>query len=153
LELRRVLRKGLQNFEVLEWHESHPEDTCKEFRDRFAALNFLRPFLRDSQSMMHLRRIFCGSCYNGVTTRLNDHQILEQIASRLVAGQVKIVMLPAEFMAWGYVEPEPEIEPWEEPPLTTAPAEPVEEAIPPAAIAQAATLKQAAISGTPFCEP
>ena len=82
--------------------------------------------------------------------------MLEHIALRMVAGQIKIAILPAEFMAWGYLEPEPEFEPWEEPPLTAAPVEPVEpveEPFIPAAVAQAATLKQAAISGTPFCEP
>jgi hypothetical protein len=75
--------------------------------------------------------------------------MLEQIALRLVAGQIRIAMLPAEFMEWRYVAPEPE----EAPPMTAAAAEPAEEPVMPAAIAQAATLKQAAISGTPFCEP
>jgi hypothetical protein len=151
--LRRVLRKGFQTFEVLEWHACRPGDTCEVFRDRFAALNFLRSFLRDSQSMINLRIIFCGGPCSIDSTRLNDHQMLEQLALRLVAGQIRIAMLPAGFAEWGYVEPAPEIEPREEPPLTAEPVEPVEEPVMPAAIAQAATLKQAAISGTPFCEP
>ena len=110
--------------------------------------------MRDSLSMMNLRSIFYGGSYNGGSTRLNDHQMLEQLATRLVAGQVRILELPLDMPAWGAVEPRVGEE--EAAPMTAAPAEPVEpieEPVPPAAIAQAATLKQAAISGTPFCEP
>jgi len=151
--LRRVLRKGFQNFEVLEWHACPPEDTCKEFRDKFAALEFLRPFMRDSLGMINFRKILNASSLNGVVTRQNDQQVLEQLAWRLVSGQVRIAMLPAEFAEWRYAAPAPEIEQREEPPLTAVPVEPVEEPVMPAAIAQAAVLKQAAKSGTPFCEP
>ena len=154
--MRRVLRKGFQNFEVLEWHACPPEDTCKEFRDKFAALEFLRPFMRDSLGMISFRKILNGSSLNGVVTRQNDQQVLEQLAWRLVSGQVKIAPLPAEYAEWRYLSPAPEFEPREEPPLTAAPVEPVapaESPVPPAVIALAALLKQAAISGTPFCEP
>ena len=123
--MRRVIRKGFQNYEVLEWHACRPEDTCQEFRDRFSALNFLCSFMRDSLSMMNLRSIFYGGSYNGGSTRLNDHQMLEQLASRLLTGQIKITMLPAEFAEWRYAAPAPEIEPREEPPLTPPPEEPL----------------------------
>ena len=115
--MRRVLRKGFQNYEVLEWHACRPEDTCKEFRDRFAALNFLCSFMCDSLSMMNLRSIFYGGSYNGGSTRLNDHQMLEHLALRLVAGQLRILELPLDMPAWSPVE-----RPVEEEPAETAAA-------------------------------
>ncbi len=108
--MKRVLRKGFLNIEVLKWHERDPEDTFKEFRDRFSALDFLRPFMRDSLSMMNIRRILSGYSLNGGATRLSDHQVLEQLAWRLVSGQFRILELPLDMPAWGYVEPEVEEE-------------------------------------------
>ena len=108
--MRRVLRKGFQNIEILKWHERRPAESFKVFRDRFSALDFLRPFLRDSLSMMSIRRIFSGNSLNGGFFRLSDHQVLEQLAWRLASGQFRILELPLEMPAWSPVEPEVEEE-------------------------------------------
>jgi len=110
--------------------------------------------MRDSLGMMNFRKILNGNSLNGVAARLSDHQVLEQLAWQLVSGQIKIAPLPAEYAGWKYLTPAPEFEPREEPPLTAAPVDPVvpvEDPVPPAVVAQAEALKQAAISGTPVC--
>ncbi len=91
--MKRVLHRGFQHFEVLEWHERRPEDVFREFRDWHAALHFLHPFLRDSLNMANIRKILYGTSWHGSSTRLNDYQVLEVFAWRLVYGQCKILEL------------------------------------------------------------
>jgi hypothetical protein len=60
--------------------------------------------------MMNIRRILFGSSLNGGSSRLSDHQVLEQLAWRLVSGQLRILELPLEMPAWSHVEPAAEEE-------------------------------------------
>jgi len=108
--LKRFLHKGLQNIEILKAQERNPEDNLKPFRDRLSALEYLRPFGRDSLSMMSIRRILAENSFNGEFARLSDHQILELLADRLASGQFRILELPFEMPVWSPVEPEVEEE-------------------------------------------
>ena len=108
--MRKVLRKGFQKIEILKRHESRPGESFKIFRDRFSALNYLNPFMRDPLSIINIRRNLCGSSLNRDFFRLSDHQVLEQLAWRLASGQFMIVELPLEMPVWGYIEPEDEEE-------------------------------------------
>ena len=102
--MKRILRRGFQNFEIIERQESRPEGTLKEFRDRSTAICFLRGFLRDSFNIMNLRKsLVKGLPYSG-RRRLDDHKVLEQIARRLVSGQLRIAVLPVAIPKWSYQE-------------------------------------------------
>ena len=99
-------------------------------------------------------------------SRMTDHAVLDHIARALVQGHFTIVTRPE--MAHGgsaprSAGPSTEVEETEtpsRPPPTrdTAPAAreaepPVDETLDVDMVAQAAVLKEAAVAGTPFCEP
>jgi hypothetical protein len=92
--LRTVIRKGFQGYEILEGHESVSGNTIKEFRDQVSALDFLRQFLPDSSNMLNIRNLLHGLPVYGGISGLTDHQVLEQLAWRLVSCQFKLSVLP-----------------------------------------------------------
>lgn len=169
----RILRSGIRKIEVLRWHECNPSDTFIEFGDALFVLNFLRRFANSSLSMMILRDVLAESLPHAASiSRLTDHEILQQLAWQITRGYIRLVpregeerhiMLaaPSEIVEEQVAEAPP---PRAEPAPAAVPveaAEPAEELQPVAAefvmvavapAAQAATLKQAAVSGTPFCD-
>lgn len=100
--MRRVLRKGFQKFQIIDWHERHPDDSFKKFRNKFSALGFLRGFMGDHSNMMTLRSILGGGLFNADFSRLSDHDVLDQLAWRLVSGQIRITVLPVTTYTWAY---------------------------------------------------
>ena len=76
-----------------------------EFQDRRSALVFLRTFRRDSLSMMNIRKILARNSLSRGLYRLNDHQVLEQIAWLLVSGKIKFLELTLDIPGWGDMEP------------------------------------------------
>lgn len=108
--MRRVLRRGFQAFQILEWHKSQPDDTFKEFADKFSALDFLRGFMHDHLNMTALRDILAQVPSHGDLSRLKDHEVLDQLAWRLVSGRVKIAALPLAIPTWAYEAPAEEEE-------------------------------------------
>ncbi len=62
-------------------------------QDRFSVFEFLRPFMHDPANMGHLRETLAEQMDPLDLSRLNDHQVLEQLAWRVATGQVKIAAL------------------------------------------------------------
>ncbi len=61
------------------------------FEDRFSALDFLREFLHDHNSMMALRRILSEGNYFANHSQLGDHEVVDHLAGQLVSGNIRIV--------------------------------------------------------------
>lgn len=95
-----ILRDGFHKFEVLRWHESRPEGVFRKFYDLSSALNFLRGFMHDSMSMLNMRSIHSQLFFKTGSDRMNDHQVIEQLAWRLKTGWLKIMELPLEMSTW-----------------------------------------------------
>lgn len=122
--VRRFLRRGLQTFQILEWHETQPEDTLEEFWDKSSALDFLRGFMRDHSNINTLRKTLAGVSRPGALSRLADNDVIKQVAWRLVSGQVRVARSPRAMGTWGYGSGVTKTEPREEPPLTAPPVTP-----------------------------
>jgi hypothetical protein len=107
--LRSVLQIGFQSFEILEWDEEDTGEEICQFRDRVSAYSFLRSLLHDSLSMVHARRILATISSSWDISRLNDHQVLEQLALQLVSGRFTIRRIPAFEMGPSSAKPLPEV--------------------------------------------
>ncbi len=153
--MRKVLRRGFQEFEILSWRDIR----FLEFKDRFSTLQFLRDFIDDPHAMMHLRDLIGRESAFKNVSALSDSEVLEEIASLLLAKRLRVItrfdtLQPSTFIT---PPPEAEAEP-EAPPFEAPPDRPAEEpaAVDPALTAaaenQAAVLTQAARSGAPLCE-
>jgi hypothetical protein len=92
--LRTVLRRGFQSFEVLKWHESNPEDSIGELRDRTSVLDSLLAFLHDPLNMLRFRMILNETSLYGDVSRLSNPQVLELLAWQIVSGRLRILELP-----------------------------------------------------------
>lgn len=90
--MRRVLRSGTQQVEILRPHECDPDDKPMEFRNTFSALNFLRRFVHDHFNMMTLRSILTEALPIMNITRLTDDEILQQFAWQVVHSYFKLVL-------------------------------------------------------------
>ena len=152
------LRRDLHRFEIVDRFSVREDDTLADFRDRTSALGFLRGFRHEYFGMKRLRDILARHSLGSHLYSFSDNEILEQIASGLVSGRLKVVV--AEEVIHGSARSlSPEIE--TPPPTTPRPASsptppprpsPREEGPPSWAAAQADTLSQAALTGSPFCE-
>ena len=155
--MRHVIHQGFREFEFLRWQDSHLLD----FRDRFQALDFLRSFRSDPSAMGHLRRLLADEGVFSTVSRLDDEEIIEQIATLLTNGRMRVLArhetIEPNWLFGTAPEPEPPVPPAAEPEAASAavaeepPAE-VDPAIVAAAENQAAILTSAAVKGSPLCE-
>lgn len=153
--MRGVFRKGFREYEFLNSRETR----FMEFRDKFAALEFLRDFIHDHYYMTVLRKLLEREMFGISLSGISDYGVLERIADLLVAEKIRVVerydLFEAGFHAVTPVEetvsePPPEVVYVDEP--EEPEEEPVAEPVPPIAEAQAATLVQASQSGAALCE-
>ncbi len=152
--VRGVFRKGFREYEFLNSRETR----FMEFRDKFAALEFLRDFIHDHYYMTVLRKLLEREMFGISLSGISDYGVLERIADLLVAEKIRVVerydLFEAGFHAVTPVEetvsapPPAEVLVEEE----ETEEEPEEEAVPPVAAAQAEVLIQASQSGTALCE-
>lgn len=95
--MSRFLRSTGQRIEILRWYECGPEDTFMEFHDRFFALGFLRNLMSDPLNMVTLRSALVGILQDTEdTSRLMDHEIIEQLAGQIARGYVRLVVREGE---------------------------------------------------------
>jgi hypothetical protein len=120
--VRRVLRKGSQQFNILKKREIQSHDRLKEFRDKTSALNFLRGLMRDNPNTIILRNIVKQKLSQSRFSKAGERKVLEHLASQLVNGRLKITMLPIAIPTWSYHMPAPEAEQEEEPIAVVQPA-------------------------------
>lgn len=64
------------------------------FRNKLSAFQFLKSFLKDYLSMMRLRTLISRYHKLGGPRSMDDHQVLELLADRLVSGQLIILKVP-----------------------------------------------------------
>lgn len=88
--MRRVLWRGSQAIELLRWQERHTTDTFVEFHETSAALDFLRPHLDDPVSMRTLRDTLAEELGHLGMVGLDDQEVLDQLAWRLVWDDVRV---------------------------------------------------------------
>lgn len=112
--MRRVLRRGVQQFNILEKREIKPDDKFKEFRDKTSALNFLRGLMRDNFNTIILRNMVKQKLSQSRFSSAGERKVLEHLASQLVSGQLKITILPIAIPTWSYQVPAPEAKQEEE---------------------------------------
>ncbi len=150
------LRRGLHRFEIVDRFSVREDDTLADFHDRNSALSFLRGCRHEYFGMKRLRDILARDSLGSHLYRFSDNEILEQIACGLVSGRLKVVVSEdvihgsARTLSPEIVTPPPTPpRPAPSPPPRPAPKE---EGPSPWAVAQANTLSQAALTGSPFCE-
>jgi outer membrane protein OmpA-like peptidoglycan-associated protein len=103
--LRRVLRKGSQQFNILEKREIQPDDKLKAFRDKTSALNFLRGLMRDNLNTVILRNMVKQKLSQTRFSSAGERKVIENLASQLVSGQLRIAVLPVAIPTWAYEAP------------------------------------------------
>ncbi len=95
--MSRFLRSTGRRIEILRWYECGPEDTFMEFHDRFFALSFLRSLMTDPLNMVTLRSALVDILQDTEdTSRLMDHEILEQLAGQIARGYIRLVLREGE---------------------------------------------------------
>ena len=95
--MSRFLRSTGRRIEILRWYECGPEDTFMEFHDRFFALSFLRNLMSDPLNMVTLRSALADILQDTEdTSRMMDHEILEQLAGQIARGYVRLVVREGE---------------------------------------------------------
>ncbi|UCF85627.1 MAG: LysM peptidoglycan-binding domain-containing protein [Desulfobacteraceae bacterium] len=104
--MKRVLRKGSQQFNILEKREIQPDDKLKTFRDNTSALNFLRGLMRDNLNTAILRNIVKQKLSQTRFSKVGERKVIENLASQLVSGQLRIAVLPVAIPTWAYEAPE-----------------------------------------------
>ena len=161
-----VLRKTFQEYRIRWWNEPRTEDDVYTFRDRFAAMCFLRRFAFHPRNVVALRNLLTEDRSLYMLGRLSDRQILRETAIRLIDGRLVITVRLLE-SRWELASDErgearlsefaprtraPKAEPARRDPATPRPGQeptfPTD--IAPDFIARA--MKESARLGIPFCE-
>ena len=149
-----ILRNNYQVFQIVHFEKVQEEDTVIEFFDASSAAAFLYGFMSDYFNIISLRKL-AGCLLSQDLSRINDHEIIKQIALRIASGSLRIIAQSAPLPTWEYYDHSDIKQPEIAFDLDMKPQESVkrkEPVIDPALIAQAETLKSAAQSGTPLCE-
>lgn len=153
-----TLPSAQEVMEVAWWWERPDGGRRLSFTDHAAAMTFLRRLSGHAGNTLMLRR-FAAEKLPARTWSIEDASLLEQLARWLVAGRLQIAARTRPPLAAILPDRDEEAEaalPWDAPePAAPAPAAPKEEpTFPPDidAIAIAASKREAARLGVPFCE-
>jgi len=156
--VKKFLLKGPYIFEIRNRRANPHGNTVREFFGLFDAVWFLRGFMLDRSNMATIREILAGDLTGRSPAGLTDYEVVDQLARRFVSGQLCVAARhdrfppgtgggePGEVSVKQYPwSPEPTPPPTYGPPPLPGPSVA-------AAAAQAQALKQAAQSGSHFCE-
>jgi len=88
--MRRVLRLGLREFEILVRHDFHPDDDYIKFVDESSALSFLRKFASECDQERILRDWLADAQFSPDLGRLRSEELLRQLAGQIMTGAVRI---------------------------------------------------------------
>ena len=89
---------GPYSDEVVRWYrfgrsgDLRDAELVLDFRDRSAALSFLSRFRDDGLSLATLRDVLAAATPVGLNHRLCDHEVLDQLAVRLVGRSVTVAV-------------------------------------------------------------
>ena len=89
--MRRVLRLGLREFEILVRHDFHPDDDYIKFVDESSALSFLRKFASECDQERILRDWLADAQFSPALGRLRSEELLRQLAGHIMTGTVRII--------------------------------------------------------------
>ena len=157
--MKKFLLKGPYLYEIRDRCENPYPETDKDFHHLFDALFFLRGFRSDRASMTTMRQVLTGDLTGRSPAGLSDDEVIEQLARRLISGRLCIAArhdrFPPGTEGGDFSGPAPSVSqadfaPPLPPPVSGPP--PLPGPLVAAAAAQAQALKQAAASGSHFCE-
>ncbi len=157
--MKKFLLRGLYAFEIRNRRVNPYRGTVREFYSLFDAVQFLRGFMLDRSNMTTLREVLASDRTGCTPAGLSDYEVIEQLARRFVSGQVCVAARHARFppgkgggeIGESAAVPFPAA-PSSPPPLPVSGPSPLPGPSVEAAAAQAQALKQAAESGSHFCE-
>lgn len=86
----------------MQWHAIEPEDKIIDFYNKASAISFLQGFLHAPLNMNTMRHILKDSFSRSNLPRLNNYEIIDQIAWQLTTGQLRIVKLHQTIPTWDY---------------------------------------------------
>jgi len=90
--MKRLLRKGSQEYEIVAWNEVRLDGIVKTFLDKNSAANFLRGFMCDRFNMMTMRNVLAETrCFCKDTSKLTDYEVIDQLAWGLVSGRIRLI--------------------------------------------------------------
>ncbi|MBU0994984.1 MAG: LysM peptidoglycan-binding domain-containing protein [Proteobacteria bacterium] len=98
--MKKTIRKGIQEFQIISWDESHDKGELMTFPDKTSARLFLRSFLNDHVSMMIFRDILKNKSLHCELYRLNNIDITDQLSCTLSNGTIRVAKLPIEDSSW-----------------------------------------------------
>ncbi len=154
--MKKIIGWGHQRYEIIPWQDADVGSESIEFSSRLSAKNFLNRFLHDTAGMQAMREILYGDFLLSGISQSNDNDIIQHLADRIISGHIKIISpkkIEGPRQATAVAGKEPVLTPVSAiKKRTDAPLKPLPASVDPALIAQAETLKMAAVSGTPFCE-
>jgi hypothetical protein len=129
--VKRVVRIGLQEHEILLQRESRVGDAFLKFHNTSAAVRFLRLCEDDRRNESVLRGCLADLLHSPATNRYDWKEICEQLAYHLMIGNIRIITSAVREPQGGSrrkTPPPPPETPPETPPVT--PAKPVEPVTP-----------------------
>ena len=156
--MKKFLLKGPHVYEIRHRRANPYPDTGKEFLSYFDARLFLRGFLLDRSGMTTLRELLASDLTGRSPAGLSDYEVIEQLARRFMSGDLCVVACHDRFPpgegGGGELGSSAKPHPFEySSPLPPAPdTPPLPGPLLSAAADQAQALKQAAESGSHFCE-
>ncbi len=95
--MRKILRKGFQKFEIIEWNEIRTDDTLVMFPNKLSAINFLRGFMHDHFNMMTLRSLSLKNIQN----TLKDNEVIDHLAWQLMSREIRIAVSSSVILTGG----------------------------------------------------
>ncbi len=158
--MKKFLLKGPVVFEIRSRHANPYPEAPREFYSYFDALHFLRGFLLDRANMTALREVLANDLSGRTPAGLTDYEVIEQLARRFVSGQLCVAArhdrFPPGTRGSGYApaaaQPTSAAASSPPPPAPVSGPPPLPGPSLAVAAAQAQSLRQAAETGSHFCE-
>lgn len=94
--MSRIYSVGYQRIRFLRWSDRSSQGEQLVFPDRGDALAFLRRLAQDRECRVELRRLFAEEKGSQCILGIGDASVLEQLATRLAAGAIRVEVVPRQ---------------------------------------------------------
>lgn len=159
--MRRYISSSYMELEVEQGADADLDQGWLEFQDVTEALDYLKPLQSDHLFLAEVRRLLGDSSWLAAPASDDDQQLLRQFAKQLAEGELRLMstrmptLRPVPVLAYLELEQQavaPASTPGPRAPVQR-PQQTVESLLGANPPAQAQALQQAAMAGSPFCEP